>query len=365
MRKAEALAMDVEQRRQLEAWAREKTAPARLVERARILLSLADGFGVRPTAAALGVTMNTVRRWRDRFVEWGCCGIEHDAPGRGRKPRIGSDCRAEIVRKTTQEAPEGATHWSLRGMAKASGVSQFLVWKIWRENGLKPHLVRNFKISRDPRFAEKVEDIVGLYLNPPERAVVLSIDEKSQIQALDRTQPGLPLKKGRCGTMTHDYKRNGTTTLFAALNTLDGTVIGETMPRHRHQEWLKFLKQVVRSVPKDKEIHVICDNYATHKHEKVRQWLDRQKRVHIHFTPTSASWLNMVERLFRDITENRIRRGVFKSVEELEQAIRDYLAIHNEAPKPFVWTATHPDILGKVARAKAALDGVINMMAPH
>lgn len=365
MRKAAALVMSVEQRRQLEAWAREKTAQARLVERARILLSLADGLGIRPTAEAFGVTANTVRRWRDRFAELGCSGIEHDAPGRGRKLQFDSDFRAEIVRKTTQETPGDATHWSLRRMAKAAGVSQFLVWRVWQESGLKPHLVRTFKVSRDPRFAEKVEDIVGLYLNPPEHAVVLSVDEKSQIQALDRTQPGLPLKKGRCGTMTHDYKRNGTTTLFAALNTLDGTVIGETMPRHRHQEWLKFLKQIVRSVSKEKEIHVICDNYATHKHERVQKWLEGQKRVHVHFTPTSASWLNMVERLFRDITENRIRRGVFRSVEELERAIHDYLEQHNVAPKPFVWNATHPDILGKVARAKAALDDSGNSMDLH
>ena len=311
MRIADALPLTPEDRRQLETWAKGKTAPARLVERARILLFLADGVGIRPAAQHLHVGFNTIRRWRDRFLEAGCLGIEHDAPGRGRKPVITAECKAEIVRLTTQEKPYNATHWSLRRMADAAEVSPFVVWKIWKEHGLKPHLVRTFKVSNDPHFAEKVEDIVGLYLNPPEHALVFSVDEKTQIQALDRTQPGLPLKKGRCGTMTHDYKRNGTTTLFAALNTLDGTVIADTMPKHR--------------------------------------------RVHVHFTPTSGSWLNMVERLFRDISENRIRRGVFRSVEELEAAIHEYLTRHNEHPKPFLWTATHQDILGKVARAKAAL----------
>lgn len=365
MRKAVALSMSMEQRRQLEAWVRGKTVSARVLERSKILLMLADGYGVRPTAECLDVTPNTVRRWRDRFMELGCAGVEKDAPGRGRKPRFGAEIRAAILRRTTQEKPEQATHWSVRRMAKAVGVSQFYVWTTWHENGLKPHLVRTFKISNDPHFAEKVEDIVGLYLNPPEHAVVLSLDEKSQIQALDRTQPGLPMKPGRCGTMTHDYKRNGTTTLFAALNTLDGTVIAETMPRHRHQEWLRFLKLVEQQVSKDKQIHIICDNYATHKHEKVQKWLTRHKRVHVHFTPTSASWLNMVERLFRDITDNRLRRGVFRSVAELEEAIMDYLAQHNTEPKPFIWKATHPDILGKVAKAKAALNGAANSMALH
>ena len=235
MRKAAALSMTMEQRRQLEAWVRGKTVSARLLERSKILLMLADGYGVRPTAESLDVTPNTVRRWRDRFVELGCAGVEKDAPGRGRKPRFGAEIRAAILRRTTQEKPEQATHWSVRRMAKAVGVSQFYVWTTWQENGLKPHLVRTFKISNDPHFAEKVEDIMGLYLNPPE------------------------------------HKRNGTTTLFAALNTLDGTVIAETMSRHRHQEWLRFLKLVEQQVPKEKQIHVICDNYATHKHEKVQK----------------------------------------------------------------------------------------------
>ena len=358
MQKADALPLTPEDRRQLESWARSKTLPARIVERSRILLLLADGVGVRPTADQLQVGYNTVRRWRDRFLEVGCQGIEHDAPGRGRKPVITAERKAEIVRMTTQEKPENATHWSLHTMANATGLSTFAVWKIWKANGLKPHLVRTFKFSKDPQFSEKVEDIVGLYLNPPEHAVVFSVDEKTQIQALDRSQPGLPLKRGRCGTMTHDYKRNGTTTLFAALNTLDGTVIGDMMPKHRAQEWLKFLKQIYRLVPRNKALHIICDNYSSHKTPEVQAWLAKHPRVHIHFTPTSSSWLNMVERLFRDLTERRIRRGVFRSVDELEAAIQDYLAKHNANPKPFIWTATHADILGKVARAKAAMLGM-------
>ena len=355
MRKADALPLTPDDRSQLEAWSKGRTIPVRLVERARILLLLADGTGIRPTAKQLQVGLNTVLRWRGRFLDLGCQGILHDAPGRGRKPSISAERRAEIVRMTTQEKPRNATHWSLSKMAEVSGVSTFTVAKIWKANGLKPHLVRTFKLSNDPCFSEKVEDIVGLHLNPPEHAVVLSVDEKTQIQALDHTQPGLPLKKGRCGTMTHDCKRHGTTTLFAALNTLDGTVIADTMPKHRTQEWLKFLKQIYRLAPKDRDVHIICDNYVTHKTAEVQAWLAKRKRVHVHFTPISGSWLNMVERLFRDITENRLRRGVFRSVNELEAAIHEYLARHNERPKPFIWKATHSDILGKVARAKASL----------
>jgi transposase len=250
-------------------------------------------------------------------------------------------------------------------MADSAGVSHSSIGRIWREHGLKPHLSETFKVSNDPNFIEKLEDIVGLYMNPPENAVVFSVDEKSQIQALDRTQPGLPLKKGRAGTMTHDYKRTGTTTLFAALCTLSGAVIGECMPRHRHQEWLKFLKKFEAEVPEGLEIHVICDNYSTHKHEKVRRWLARNPRVHIHFTPTSASWLNMVERFFRDITERRLRRGVFNSVDDLVVAIDDYVTGHNQKPKPFIWTKSARDILAKVMRARQALhrDGPVGSTA--
>ena len=241
-------------------------------------------------------------------------------------------------------------------MAEAAGLSEKSVRRIWHKHGLKPHLTRTFKVSNDPEFAEKLEAIVGLYLNPPEHAIVLCADEKSQIQALDRTQPGLPIKKGRCGTMTHDYKRNGTATLFAAMNTLDGTVISMCDDQHRHQEWLKFLRVIDQVTPSGKEIHLIADNYATHKHPKVQKWLARHKRFHIYFTPTSSSWVNMVERFFRDLTQNRLRRGIFRDVEELITAIGEYIDRHNDSPKPFVWTAKASDILEKVKRARKALN---------
>ncbi len=239
-------------------------------------------------------------------------------------------------------------------MAKAVGVSEATVRRVWKRHGLKPHLIRTFKLSRDPQFSEKLEDVVGLYLNPPEHAIVLSVDEKSQIQALDRSQPGLPLKKGRCGTMTHDYKRQGTTTLFAALNTLDGSVLATCMRRHRHVEWLRFLRLIEQSVPAPKQIHIIADNYAAHKHPKVRRWISRHPRVKVHFTPTGSSWLNMVERFFRDLTTNRLRRGVFTSVQDLELALHHYVRLHNQSPKPFIWTKTATDILQKVTRARQA-----------
>jgi transposase len=261
---------------------------------------------------------------------------------------------ARVIRKTTREKPLQATHWSTRSMAAASGISEASVRRIWHAHGLKPHRVQTFKLSNDPQFAEKLEDIVGLYLNPPEHALVLSLDEKSQIQALDRTQPGLPMKPGRAQTMTHDYKRHGTTTLFAALNTLDGNLVATCMPRHRHQEWLKFLRLIDQQTPVDKQLHLIVDNYGTHKHPNVERWARRHKRFHFHFTPTSSSWLNMVERFFRDLTENQLRRGAFTSVPELERAIQTYIDRHNREPKPFIWTATANDILEKVKRARAA-----------
>ena len=264
----------------------------------------------------------------------------------------------EIIRKTTQEKPANATHWTTRTLARTLGISEATVRRAWYAHGLKPHLVDTFKVSRDPHFVENLEDIVGLYLNPPQQAIVFSADEKSQIQALDRTQPSLPMKKGRKGTMTHDYKRHGTTTLFAALNTLTGEVVSQCRPRHTNEDWLAFLRLITRSVPKDKQIHVIADNYSPHKHPAVNAWLARNQRVHMHFTPTSASSLNMVERFFRDITENRIRRGVFRSVPELVSAIEDYIQNHNHAPKPFIWTAKASDILEKVTRARRTLDKV-------
>jgi transposase len=355
MRKAATIELELAERKELERLSRSRSISVRLAERSRIVLLAAGGLNNQEIAARLNITRQKAGRWRDRFVAHGLSGIEKDLPRSGRIPSITRRKRDRIVKKTIEETPPNATHWSRALMAEATGVSDSTVGRIWKAHGLKPHLSRTFKLSNDTRFAEKLEDVVGLYLNPPENAIVLSCDEKSQIQALDRTQPGLRLKKGRCGTMTHDYKRNGTTTLFAALNTLDGSVIGTCMPRHRHQEWIRFLNRIKRSVPKDKQIHIICDNYATHKHPKVVDWLERNTRFHVHFTPTSASWLNMVERFFRDLSEQRLRRGVFHSVPELTEAVDRYVAGHNQKPKPFIWTAAASDILEKVQRARKNL----------
>jgi transposase len=321
-----------------------------------VVLLAAAGKQDLEIAAEVGISNQKAARWRKRFLEMGLTGLEKDAPRPGRTPTITSAKVQEVVRKTTQEKPVSATHWSTRTMAEAAGLSEKSVRRIWHKHGLKPHLSRTFKVSNDPEFAEKLEAIVGLYLNPPEHAIVLCADEKSQIQALDRTQPGLPIKKGRCGTMTHDYKRNGTATLFAAMNTLDGTVISMCDDRHRHQEWLKFLRVIDDVTPSGREIHLIADNYATHKHPKVQKWLVRHPRFHVYFTPTSSSWLNMVERFFRDLTQSRLRRGIFRDVEELIMAIGEYIDKHNDKPKPFVWTAKAADILEKVKRARKALD---------
>ena len=353
MRIARAIHLSEDQQAQLEVFARGRRVEQRIVERANIILMAAAGKENLAIAAELGLSRHTVARWRARFAEQGIAGIEKDAPRPGRTPRVDAE---EIVRRTTQERPANATHWSMRSMAKAVGVSEASVRRIWRWHGLKPHLSETFKVSNDPQFAEKLEDIVGLYLNPPEHAIVLSADEKSQIQALDRTQPSLPMKKGRGETMTHDYKRHGTTTLFAALNTLDGSVLSQCRERHTNQDWIAFLRLIHRHTPKDKQLHIIADNYAAHKHPNVLRWLARHKRFHMHYTPTSASWLNMVERFFRDITHNRIRRGVFRSVPELVDAVEDYIAKHNRDPKPFIWTAKASDILQKVSRARRSLD---------
>ena len=320
------------------------------------MLLAADGKQDLEIAAAIGISNQKAARWRKRFLKLGLVGLEKDAPRPGRTPTITLAKVQEVVRKTTQEKPGNATQWSTRMMADAVGLSEKSVRRIWHKHGLKPHLSRTFKVSNDPQFAEKLEAIVGLYLNPPEHAIVLCVDEKSQIQALDRTQPGLPLKKGRCGTMTHDYKRNGTATLFAAMSTLDGSVISMCDDRHRHQEWLKFLRVIDDVTPPSKELYLIADNYATHKHPKVQRWLKRHPRFHMYFTPTSSSWLNMVERFFRDLTEQRLRRGIFRDVEELIMAIGEYIDRHNDKPKPFVWTAKAVDILEKVKRARTVLD---------
>ena len=356
MRVAAAISLTEQQRQQLEGHARGRSVAVRLALRAKMILLAAEGLENWQIAEQVGVGRDTVALWRQRFTVSGIAGIVKDAPRRGRKAKLSEHKVQEIVRKTTQDKPAHTTHWSTRTMARAMGVSPATVGRIWQRHGLKPHRVKRFKLSNDPQFTQKVKDIVGLYLNPPEQALVLSVDEKSQIQALDRTQPGLPLKKGRCGTMTHDYKRHGTTTLFAALSVLDGTLISDCMDRHRHQEWIQFLNRIDRETPADKPIHLIVDNYATHKHPQVQRWFQRHPRFHSHFTPTSASWLNMVERFFRDLTVNRVRRGVFRSVRELITAIQDYIAHHNQNPKPFIWTAKASDILEKVKRGRAALN---------
>ncbi len=356
MRVAPAIHLSTEARAELQSLVRRRTTPVRVVERCRIVLLAAEGLQDKQIAERLSGTPRMASRWRDRFLAHGVAGLVKDAPRPGRTPMIGAEKVSEIVAKTTQSAPANATQWSRSRMAREAGISDSSVGRIWRAHGLKPHRIESFKISNDPEFAAKLEDIVGLYLDPPEHALVLSVDEKSQIQALDRTQPGLPMKKGRGQTLTHDYKRNGTTTLFAALNTANGEVYHLCQQRHRHQEWLKFLRMIDQTVADGKQIHIICDNYSTHKHERVQRWLEKHKRFHVHFTPTSASWMNMVERFFRDLTENRIRRGIFRDLEQLITAIGEYIDRHNESPKPFIWTAKANDILEKVTRARVTLD---------
>lgn len=356
MRIAPAIELTPDQQSILEAQARSRSLPARVVERSRIVLLAAAGKQDKEIARSLHLTPKKVSRWRKRFLRLGLAGLEKDAPRPGRTPKINARLIKRVVDMTTRQTPANATHWSTRTMAQAASISEASVRRIWHAHGLKPHLIKTFKVSNDPQFAEKLEDIVGLYLNPPEHAMVLCLDEKSQIQALDRTQPGLPLKPGRGQTMTHDYKRNGTATLFAALNAANGEVFGWCQERHRHQEWLKFLRLIDQTIPQDRELHLICDNYATHKHPKVQRWLERHPRFHMHFTPTSASWLNMVERFFRDLTHNQLRRGVFRDLEELIMTIGRYIDRHNENPKPFIWTARAGDILEKVKRARQALN---------
>jgi transposase len=328
------------------------------VIRAKALLLASQGIANTAIASRLGVSSASVVSWRERFAEEGLSKFGQVRPGRGRKPSIPAEKVDEIVHSTLHEKPPGETHWSCRSMAEAKGVSKDTVQRIWSARGLQPHRVDTFKLSNDKRFEEKLTDVVGLYLNPPDKAVVLCVDEKSQIQALDRTQPSLPMKKGRAGTLTHDYKRNGTTTLFAALNVLTGIVIGQCMPKHRNTEFLRFLRTIDRQVPKGLQIHMILDNYGTHKHPNVVTWLAKHPRFHLHFIPTSSSWLNMVERWFREITQKAIRRGVFKSVPDLVAAIEDYLAAHNDDPKPFVWTATADEILEKIRRGRVALEAI-------
>jgi transposase len=350
------LPMSEEQKRTLEAWVQASTTAQRIVLRSRICLLAAEGKSNNAIAGQLEVTRPTVLLWRKRFAEQGPAGLAEDAP-HGRSSRRTQDkVTRAIVEATLHTTPPDATHWSTRTMATKFGVSNATICRIWDAHGLQPHRVETFKLSKDKRFVEKLTDVVGLYLNPPNKALVLCVDEKSQVQALDRTQPGLPMKKGRCGTMTHDYKRNGTTCLFAALNVLEGTVIGSCYPRHRNEEFLRFLRQIDRETPAGLDLHLVLDNYGTHNHENVHQWLEKHPRFHLHFTPTSSSWLNLVERWFGEITRKRIRRGIFKSVPELIEAIQEFIRINNQNPKPFVWTKKIDQILEKVGHCKAVTE---------
>ena len=354
-----AIDLPSKEQQEYERLCRSGKTPVRLRDRLTIVLLANDGLNNGEIAQQLSISAHMAGRWRKRFAEHGLAGIEKNLPRGhnhgGKNTRAQARLRQQIIAKTTTEKPANATHWSTRTLAKELGTSHNFVAKVWRECGFKPHLISQFKISNDPHFAEKLEDVVGLYLSPPDNAAVFCVDEKSSIQALDRTQPGLPLKKGRAATMTHDYKRHGTSTLFAALDVITGSIIGECKPRHRHQEFLDFLKTVEKQTPKDKALHVIVDNYSTHKHEKVKNWLTRNKRVTLHFIPTSSSWLNLVERFFGLITEKQIRRGVFSSVSDLEEKIMQFIEAHNENPKPFVWTKSVEDIMAKINRARLAL----------
>jgi transposase len=345
-------------RQKIQEWIAAHGTPQQVALRCRIVIGVSEGESDSAISRRLSVNRNTVILWRKRFAEGGLDALWEVAPGRGRKPIYEMDKIAAIVDATLQTKPAGMTHWSCRTLAEQQGVSKSTVNNIWRAHNLQPHRTKTFKLSRDPQFLEKMTDVVGLYLNPPQKAIVLCVDEKSQIQALDRTQPGLPIKKGRCGTMTHDYKRNGTTTLFAALETLQGKVVGECHQRHRHQEFLKFLRRLDQEFPGDTPLHLIMDNYGTHKHEKVTAWLRRHPRFVSHFVPTSSSWMNLVERWFGHLDNKAIKRGVFLSVEDLQASIAAFLAAWNDSPKPFVWTATVESIQEKLTRCRRTLEQI-------
>ncbi len=352
---SEQIILTPKEKATLNRWAHGKSFPLRLMQRAQIIQLAAQGIFNHEIARQLGISRPTVQLWRDRFLSFRLQGLEKDAPRPGRLPRISQKKVAAIVNATLHTTPPDATHWSTRSMAKAYGVSNATVQRIWKQYNLKPHLIKKFKLSKDKKFLEKLYDIVGLYLNPPDKAIVYCVDEKSQIQALERTQPLLPLRPGIPARQTHDYMRHGTTTLFAALNILDGTVIGDCMPRHRHQEFIRFLQIINTKTPPDLDIHLIVDNYGTHKHQRVQNWLKRRPRFHLHFTPTSSSWLNMVECWFSEITSKRIRRGSFKNVKELIKAIKQYIESHNQNPKVFVWTASVENIMRKISKCKDLL----------
>jgi transposase len=358
MRKGVEVRLGPGDRERLEAVIGSGNSPQKHVWRARIVLLSADGVGTMKIQRQTGKGKPTIWRWQARFMAEGVDGLLHEATRPAGKPPLPPDVIERVVEMTLAEPPGETTHWTGRALAKAAGVSHRSVQRIWAAHGLKPHRVRTFKLSNDPKFAAKVQDVVGLYVDPPEHALVLSVDEKSQIQALDRTQPGLPMKKGRCGTMTHDYKRHGTTTLFAALDVLEGRVIGQCMARHRHQEFIRFLNKINRETLAEQELHLIVDNYATHKHPKVRAWLERHPRFHFHFTPTSASWLNAVEGFFAKLTRRRLKRGVFKGIVDLQAAINRFLAETNQNPKPFTWTADPDAIIEKIRRGKQALESI-------
>jgi transposase len=346
------------ERVRLEQWIRAGSTPQQVVMRARVILAAAAGDSDKAIAAALQVRRETAALWRRRVREQGIGCVWEIAPGRGRKPRYAPAKVSEWVEATLQTKPSGATHWSTRGLAHTQGVSKSTIHRVWQDHGLKPHLTRTFKLSRDPRFLEKLTDVVGVYLTPPQNAIVLCVDEKSQIQALDRTQPGLPLKRGRCGTFTHDYQRHGTTTLFAALQVVEGRVIGQCYPRHRHQEFLKFLRKLDAEFPGDVALHLILDNYGTHGHVRVQRWLKRHPRFVLHFIPTSSSWLNLIERWFAELDQKAVRRGTFRSVRDLQRAITAFLEQWNASPTPFVWTASLERILEKIARARKRLEQI-------
>lgn len=352
---AKALRLAREDRSTLGTWVNAHSTPQQIALRAQIILCAADGVANSTIAEKLGISRPTVLQWRARFEREGVDALTHIKPGRGRKPEISQAKIKAIIDDTLRSNPKGATHWSCRSMAKRHDVGATFIQKVWDAHGLQPHRIETFKLSNDPLFVEKLTDIVGLYLNPPDKAAVICVDEKSQIQALDRTQPGLPMKKGRCGTMTHDYKRHGTTSLFAALNVLDGTVIGECYERHRHQEFLKFLRRLNRELPKRKVLHLIVDNYGTHKHPNVKAWLEKHPQFQLHFTPTSSSWLNLIERWFTELTNKAIRRNAFTSVTDLIDTIYQFVDANNDDPKPFTWTANVEEILRKVTKRKAIL----------
>src|SRR5216117_578346 len=357
-RKSLPVVLSEAERVRLEQWIRAGSTPQQVVLRARMILAAAQGTQHKQIAAQLKVHRFTVALWRRRVREQGIGCVWEILSGRGRKPRYGAVVTARIVETTLQSKPKGSTHWSTRTLAHVQKVSKNTIHRIWQEHQLKPHLTKSFKLSRDPKFLEKLTDVVGVYLTPPQNAVVLCVDEKSQIQALDRTQPGLPLKPGRCGTFTHDYKRNVTTTLFAALQMVEGRVIGECYPRHRHQEFLRFLRRLDAEFPETTALHLILDNYGTHGHERVRQWLAKHPRFVLHFIPTSSSWLNLVERWFGELSQKAVRRGAFRSVADLEHAIQEFMTAWNANPTPFVWTASVEKILEKFTRCQRRLEQI-------